>query len=393
MLKRIFKLKSWAKSAVVLPLIFVAFQTQAITCVPFVTNLQNNNVTIQLIGPTISTVGEDVAVGSIIYAQSYTPNQTNLGYNCTRTAADLPYTVPVFRKGKTLTTPMGGPTYIGTTSVYPTNVPGIGVAVLPIGTAFGVGSSSTPMPYDIRKNGDTYTTTGTSGRAEGYPQTVVVQLIKTGDILSSSEVLAATFPTMQFSHGVVSQFEQIFLTVRVAGSVKIVPGTCQVDDVNVDMGKHQLSAFSGSNSATDWKEFDITLRNCPPFYGYNSSSSNFTYAQSTGEKGGAGTITNNQLRFTFNSVYGTPDLLNSNVALLEPGADAATNLGIQLVYGTGGNVSLNGRTVVNPGGITLTNTDNATYKLPLKARYYRYSTAAVTPGKANSAVTFTVSYY
>lgn len=393
MLKKILKLDLLVKSAVVLPLIFGAFQTQAITCVPYDAALKNNDVTIQLIGPTISTVGEDVAVGTIIYAQSYTPNQTNLGYTCTRTAADLPYTVQVLRKGKTLTTPMGGPTYIGTTAVYPTNVPGIGVAVIPSGAAFGSGSASAPMPYDIRKAGDTYTTTGTSGRAEGYPQTVVVQLIKTGDILSSSEVLATTFPTMQFSHGVVSQFEQTFLTVRVAGSAKIVPGTCQVDDINVDMGTHQLSAFSGNNSATDWKEFDITLRNCPPFYGYNSSSSNFTYTQATGERGGAGTITDNQLRFVFNSVYGTPDLLNSNVALLEPGQDAATNLGIQLVYASGGNVFLNGRTVVNPGGITLTNADNATYKIPLKARYYRYSTAAVTPGKANSAVTFTVSYY
>lgn len=377
---------------------FSSFSIQAAIKCKSYDPASKRDITVTLIGATSSTVGEDIPIGEVIYTMAYTVAAGQIGITCTGTAADTGVTfIQYVKRGKATVTPMGAPTVINGRSVYPTNVPGVGFSIVPFQiNVFGSGSHYVPFPYQI--NSGSYSgqlTTSASNYATQEP-VFGIHFIKTGPITDMSQVLGASLPTFEFSVGVTTPasavFEETFLTVRFAGGVMFNTRTCQIDDVNVEMGKHQLSHFSGSNSVSDWKDFNITMRGCPPFYGYNNIPMSFNYSETTGQVTQTNYIQANELKFTFNSVNGTYD---STTALLENSSDAAQNLGLQMAFGANNSlVNVEGTaTYSNPGGLILSTADNATYVIPMKARYYRYSSAAVKPGKANAAVTFTVNYF
>ncbi|GKX54331.1 hypothetical protein SOASR030_04430 [Leminorella grimontii] len=371
-------------------LALAAFQSQAATCKPYVPTYYED-FSMPIIGPDISTIGEDITVGSAIYSGSYNftvDNNKRIGWNCKVEAADVPTTYETYIKADVIAMPSGGPTFFGDKAVYPTNVPGIGVAI-----------NVQPAALNTWKYPDTWyqdptpiTYAGTIGNF-GYMGSTKVQLIKTGPIATAGtqQVLSSSFPTIQLSVGAIAPapFEQPFMTLSFSGAMTMHTKTCQLETtvIDVELGSHPRADFTGVGSGTEWKDFDIILKNCPPFHGYSQENAyEYSYVESTDRTLGNGRA--NNVSITFNSAHGT---YNARTALLESGPDSAEGIGIEVArrgdytY----NVSLNGMT---PYSIpSLTTSDGGTYVYPLRARYVQYD-SNVKGGKANGAVVFTVTY-
>lgn len=228
-----------------------------------------------------------------------------------------------------------------------------------------------------------------SGHGSGKGvHTTTIYLIKTGPIPSSAQIQAALFPTFQYSYGITepAPFEENFLTVNFSGVINVVSRSCQVDDVDVDLGSHQLTSFTGIGTVTNWKDFNITLRNCPPFHGYYATRDSLVYSETSGVVTN-NAPTSNRIDMAFRGANG---YRSSNMAYLNAGSDQAKGIGLQMTDASENLILFNG-TTYDPA-LALTKVDGASYVIPLKARYYQYS-STVTAGKANASVTFTINYY
>lgn len=165
-------------------------------------------------------------------------------------------------------------------------------------------------------------------------------------------------------------------SISFSGSMNVIPFTCQTPDVVVPMGKYKMTDFTGVGSTSQWVDFNIELDNCPGNYpGYNNS------------------MTKNNVSVLVNAVYGnpTPDSFR-----LKSGAGSAVGIDMQvrkkndtsvLTMGTG----FDPRIAFHPMG-TAGNTGITRFRIPLQARYIQ-SGGQVTPGLAESALTFTINYY
>ena len=217
---------------------------------------------------------------------------------------------------------------------------------------------------------------------------VTFKLVKTGSVdnSASQKVDASSFPVIQIIVGVkgFQPKEEIVHTIRFGGQLTLYTKTCQLvnTDINVDLGSHMLSDFNGVSSASQWKNFDITLKNCPPFKGYGMYSSKF------GELTG-GSIKDNEVNIKFNSAYGSVPG-NNYLAMIESKQGSAEGIGIEL---SRRDESL-GIAMDGSGGFDLKQliTDGSTLiNIPLKARYVQYD-EDIKPGSANSAMVFTITY-
>ncbi|WP_170126504.1 fimbrial protein [Leminorella richardii] len=171
-----------------------------------------------------------------------------------------------------------------------------------------------------------------------------------------------------------------------SGVINVVSRSCQVDDVDVDLGSHQLTSFTGIGTVTNWKDFNITLRNCPPFHGYYATRDSLVYSETSGVVTN-NAPTSNRIDMAFRGANG---YRSSNMAYLNAGSDQAKGIGLQMTDASENLILFNG-TTYDPA-LALTKVDGASYVIPLKARYYQYS-STVTAGKANASVTFTINYY
>ncbi len=153
------------------------------------------------------------------------------------------------------------------------------------------------------------------------------------------------------------------------GSLNIIPFTCQTPDVVVPMGKYKTTDFTGVGSTSQWVDFNIELDNCPGNYpGYNPSK--------------------NQMSLLINPVYGnpTPDSFS-----LKSGTGSATGIDMQVRKQNDTSLITMG-TGFDPMGPVTGNTGITRFRIPLQARYIQ-SGGQVTPGSAESALTFTINYY
>ncbi|WP_140920285.1 fimbrial protein [Limnobaculum xujianqingii] len=372
-------------------LALVAVEAKAATCAPY-DPAYYRDISVPVVGPGIASVGEEVAVGSIIYYGSYQIEYMNMGWRCTWAYGEAPVTIEAFTKVNVISQPSGAPVLLGGKTVFPTNIPGIGMAVQ---MSTGI---MTSWQYPVGWIHTPYVSTSPTGGGMSHSPLghFNVQLIKTGPISTSGtqQVLASSFPVFEASQGTTapSFFSQKFWTVRFNGAINIVTKTCQVEDVDVDLGSHQLSDFPTRYSTSEWKDFNITLKNCPPFHGYMTGTGRYIYDEKTGQTTSSGSpITANKLNFSFTSVHGN---YNTYAANTETGPGTAEGFAIQMATqsSSNANISLTSNVPHTSLGITLTTNDGANYVIPLKARYYRYGETAKA-GKANGAVTYTVNYY
>lgn len=124
-------------------------------------------------------------------------------------------------------------------NIYNTNVPGVGIRLTNT-------SSGKVLPYDQSVGANVYIYIGGDG--------IKAELIKTGDITGGtldSGMLARASVANQF----------YFANVTLNGTNTITSESCSVttNPVNVPLGDHDKSEFSGPGSATAWQTFNINL--------------------------------------------------------------------------------------------------------------------------------------
>lgn len=356
-------------------------QAQALEC--GFDQIFTETVSIPVIGPGIATAGEDVPVGKVLYRQAFNASPRSTSFSCTVNTSDVsgPYSMNTYTITEVTSTPSGPPLRNGIDDVFPTNIPGIGVVITIINSSF---SSSFPASWEHTTSINYGTTTmglGQFSRGE-------IEFIKTGPIAPGvQQIQAASLPTFRVVSGSNSPFvmSNVFINLNFTGTTTVHTKTCQLatSDIQVNLGSHDTSGFNSPGKATEWKDFDIVLQGCPPFYGYG----NYTLSESSGRL--TGSSTDNVASIVFRSASGVVDG-NASLAKLDYGVGAATGVGIELSRrDISGSIAMDGS-----GGFNLPNLpkeDNATYTIPLKARYVQTDTT-VKPGPANGSVVFTITY-
>ncbi|MEX2976183.1 fimbrial protein [Serratia fonticola] len=337
----------------------------------------NLNENIPFAGSGLSTVGEDLSIGETIYSSTHSKSKgMYVYYECDDTDTAI-----VYSRIDAISTPYGAPIVSGGKAIYPTNVPGIGVT-FEIETVESLGTS---FPHTWE---DSLNVSLNSIVTLNPLKNLSFKLVKTGIINTSDtqQVLASSFPTFRISIGAKAPTpdEKIVTTINFNGSITLHTKTCQIStpQISVDLGTHDIAEFKKPGSGTAWEDFDIRLVNCPPFYGYSDYK-----VSSSGKE--SGTVTPNKINFGFQSSYGTVQN-NPRLANIENTPNSASGIGIELSQkNESTSIMLDGSS-----GFDLQNLntdDNATYTIPMRARYVQYD-SHVKGGLANGAVVFTVTY-
>lgn len=346
------------------------------------TDIFTDNITIPVIGSGISTAGEDTPVGTVLYSQTFTQPVVKTFYECSVDTTDEPhYMMNVYTRTEVASTPSGPAKRDSGNDIFPTNISGIGA----IFYIWGVNNVSA-FP-------DTWERTiqigyGTNTLSLGQFLRAKIELIKTGPIAPGvQQVQGAALPAFRVISGSNSPFvtSNVFVNLNFTGVTTVHTKTCQLatSDIEVNLGSHDVSGFNSTGKTTEWKNFDIVLQGCPPFYGYGD----YKYTEATGKLTGANT--DNVASIVFRSANGVVEG-NPLLARLDSSVNAATGVGIELSRRDNSeSIAMDGS-----GGFNLPNLlkeDNATYIIPLKARYVQTETT-VKPGLANGSVVFTITY-
>ncbi|WP_337264247.1 MULTISPECIES: fimbrial protein [unclassified Serratia (in: enterobacteria)] len=329
------------------------------------------------LAPANITVGPDMPNGTVIYRLDFKdPGTSASSFTCGAGAFSVPQNLEYN------STPMPLASWNGTpfpNRVYQTSVPGIGVAI-----------SSDLSNQAIPTTAFTTTYSGTGYYSFSIRINAVLSLIKIGAV-SPGTITGGSLPTVRLNLGPdpsVSNSVIRIYNLSYAGSLNIVSQTCTTPDVNVPLGSYETSIFNAVGTATPWMDASIVLNNCPRFYGYyNNTSFN------TSPGSGATTVNTavaNVLNVNLtpqNSIWDTA----RGIMNVTSSTGSATGVGIQLAWGDKSAspqpMNWNQTYSYTPGNSTAT-----TFKIPLSARYYQTSNA-VTPGRADGKVTFTINYY
>ncbi|WP_338018189.1 fimbrial protein [Aeromonas jandaei] len=331
--------------------------------------------------------GEELPIGTVLYQTDMEAGHSGDGVAIYCSASDG--VIGAKTTGRMIREPSGPPSAVSGSSItggiYPTNVPGIGVAV-------------------TLGNHTTQSITSSEVFIQDMPQSVFYRmytqlwLIKTGPIPSGSTLNGASFPTFQAyvtSNHTVIGLPFIFGTLQFSGSMNIITKTCQTSSYNVDMGTYKSSEFSGIGSTTPWVDASIHLTNCPQFLGYHYNQ----YVNGSGVPSGSD-YTANLFKVEVRSIpSSSADGIISVGTTSGDGiisAGSATGVGLQLGYST----RLNGdpaspTNIWKPGSkwsIDVPKNTPTNVRIPLSARY-KQTKDKVTPGNANTKVVFTISYY
>lgn len=224
-------------------------------------------------------------------------------------------------------------------NIYNTNVPGVGIRL----TNSSPGSGKV-LPYDQSMGANVYVFISGNG--------IKAELIKTGDISGG------TLDTGVLSRAsVVNQF--YIANVTLNGINTITSESCSVttNPVNVPLGDHDKSEFSGPGTGTAWQTFNINL-SC-----------------------GQGARINVRIDATADSDAGVPGVIK-----LDSDPVNASGVGVQLWY-------RNEDSPVQFGQerYYYTSPSGGNEYVQLQARYYQ-TTQSITAGKANATATFTLTY-
>ncbi|MFK3659280.1 fimbrial protein [Scandinavium sp. NPDC088450] len=333
--------------------------------------------------PAVYT-GNDLPVGSTLYRAKMTLS-TNVGVSC-----DAAYTLSsILSVSQEMAgTPVTMSTVYGSGPVYPTNVPGIGVAVWAASPAGGnvLFSKSSPADY-VKFQRD-------SAGDVGQKQAINVSLIKTGAIASGSVVNATSFPHIVWSIPAASGYSGLPLTLleySFTGTLSYITQTCTTPDVNVKLGQYEIAKyFTGQGSSTPWIDASIVMTNCPTFSGYHADGA--TIQTVLNAEAARGTT----LKANFLSVSLSPvNPVTNNIIGLDASDNSATGVGIQLGYSTDvdANTAVPEKLWTNGSSwdVNLPADGRSTVKIPLSARYYQ-NAEKVTPGKASAKVVFQIDY-
>jgi len=182
--------------------------------------------------------------------------------------------------------------------------------------------------------------------------------VKTGPITAG----AVNLPGTVLQVGIDAMYDgnpQAIVDVRASGSPTFSEVACTTPNVNVNMGTRSHTDFQGVGSAAPATAFTIDVNNCP---------------------GGL-----NGIQYRVDAVTQVLNSANSVVAL--NGNSNAQGIGVQLLDGAGAVLPLG----VDKPFTGYNRTSGGSYKIPLKARYYKTG-EVIRGGTANTAMTFTMTY-
>lgn len=362
----------------------------AVNCNP----TSNNPIvdTIKLAPMNIST-GADVPVGTIIYRGSWISKAPSgdqiICYGSSRNQE--PFNFAINTITDTPPRPLVSTSTVYGANVYDSGIPGIGV-VFTDGTKPIIHTS----PTEERRLSATASNNVPLhvGRVSG--STRYIELIKTGPISPGSFIISSSnLPKLKITYDNIngltgaSGLPIISNILLFDGSVNINTETCTTPDVNVDLGTHDISEFTGVGSATAWVRTNLELTRCPIFYGYYNHAN--TVPIFNGNLSGPGSIPlphANSISATF-----TPNTSVINAASGVMGLDTMTSpvasgIGIQLGWGEVNPVPFNLNTSQT---MRLPTDGRSNISVPLYVRYIQTETA-LSPGKANGKVTFLINY-
>ena len=298
--------------------------------------------------PTAVTVPRDAPVGTLLTAWTTTPATPNW-YTCSATVQEsIGVGIwPLVTEPSGTTIVDGGASY----PVFKTNLPGVGIA----------------MGSKLYMNGCGWEpgwTPVAAGRANSCNS---ANLLPNGAQLRAVLVKIGAITSGQVGAGPIAQGKLYAnaawdtkwpITISTTAT-QVTVLSCLTPDVLVDLGSHKSSEFKGPGSFTAMTAFNVALKSCP-----------------------AGI---NRVTYRIDAVTPIVNAANSVVALNS--GSTATGVGVQLLDGSG-NVFPLGTPKGLGGYSTSTGGD---YAIPFNARYYQTG-AAVGPGSANTAMTFTMSY-
>lgn len=331
-------------------------------------------ITTQPLSVSDLTVGRDVPNGTILYTQTVRPQQGF--WKCTEGTQTLEARALIATPRPL--TPWNTGKFAG--KVYESGVSGIGVVLWRDNDVL-------PMVWN-RGSCNLGAGVACVGNLPSVYMGVSISLIKIGPV-SPGIISGVTLPTAQWrwkSTGNTGPL--IWSTINFSGSIRIVSQTCMTPDVEVPLGEHRVSTFTGTGSPTEWQGFSIQLRNCPAFYG--ASASLRKTDSGTGWVEWDRAIAKNILQFSLTPTTTIVPIYAGTVQVspTTSGPAAATGVGVQIANASNTPVQFD---TLMSSGITPTDVANANYSIPLKARYIQIL-PGVTPGPANASVMFTINY-
>lgn len=293
-------------------------------------------------------------------------------FNCHSTSGDFEnykmyvFIEPLSAYGNSYQFTIGYPVY----SVIATNAPALGVG---FNSAVTVPGMAVPTYFISSWQQDS---AGGLGESKIEPSGYIHISLANASLLQPGVVMGSALPVFGI-YGIIYKNDgtpydgkkKSMGTVHFSGALDIIPFTCQTPDVIVPMGKYKTTDFTGVGSTSQWVDFNIELDNCPGNYpGYFQAK--------------------NQMSLLINSVYGnpTPDSFS-----LKSGTGSATGIDMQVRKQNDSSMITMG-TGFDPLGPVTGNTGITRFRIPLQARYIQ-SGGQVTPGLAESALTFTINYY
>ncbi|MBZ7127357.1 hypothetical protein HV299_23870 [Klebsiella grimontii] len=290
------------------------------------------------------------------------------------------------------------PAIVGTwrnRNIYDTSIPGLGLVI--------ASANLKTYPFIQNWGGGNGTSSGWGGIASymGQYLTVDIFLVKTGDIPAGTWSVPISVPPVTLHMEFLENASGPEVTrdygprlIIESGSINVVSGTCQTPDVNVAMGRHNVS---DNMENTPWVDFAIELNNCPPMFGFYKAIANQfpSFSWDGDDNIVLGSVTPNTVNVLFNPVYGFSEMPSGeHCANIAPTTDAAS--GVCLEIQDKSNIGVLEKAVSGlavDSGLNLLNSV-ANYSIPLRARYVRTAgSTTMTAGRADSAVEFTINYY
>lgn len=316
--------------------------------------------------PASVVVPRDVPVGTQLTGWFSSPSSTSW-YSCSGAANVRTGNAAAPAAGLTATGTTwssGGQTY----QLYGTGVTGVGVAISfndynysyswsgwtavnPSG-GMTVGLVTPPVGWT---GGGVASSSSYSGYAHGGQMQFT--LVKTGPVTggTTQSGLYAQVAAWGVSAGIMSANRYYFSLT----STLVTVAACTTPNILVPLGAHSPSEMASVGSTTNAVAFNINLNSCPA--GMNS------------------------IQYRIDPVTTVVNSAQSVVAL--NGGSTAAGVAVQLLNSAGTAAFPLSSYQIFSG---YSKTTGGSYTIPLKARYYR--TGTITPGTANTSMTFTMSY-
>lgn len=330
-------------------------------------------------------VGNDLPVGSVIYRTTVRQAARGAGIKC-----DGPYDVNA--EYRVTNEPSGAPfTQSGTPysgQIYPTNVPGVGVAVWNNLLTFTKSSPRLIRHYFVNDEGADLNLVG---------DVFDISLIKTGNITSGVTVNASSFPSVALDAVATAGYTGLPInnlwTVNFSGSITLDTSTCITPgNPTYDLGTFRPEDFPSVGATTTWKDVSIYLTNCPVFTGFYNNSDPAQVANDSNSPTG-GTLTNNMLEMTISPSTATAG--DQQTFMLSDVTDKASGVGYQIAHNPQEGMAPDegGNNLYTSGDVlsqSMSLERSGSVSIPLRVRYKR--TGVLRPGKMNGSFTVTINY-